>query len=140
MSIIIQYGINNGLEFEIPFEFIKNQRNSKMAHQICEFYLQGDNKCCFGNGCKKLHIDRDYFQNHVAQKIMEYIQKSKKSDEDNEAILKYNNEFLDKEEESSENENDFNAKKSNKNYGKKKRKSPTTTCFFFNSNGCWSSS
>lgn len=71
-----------GMCFEIPFEFILNQRKGMNSNQICEFYLQGDHECTYGSSCKKLHIDRDYFENHVVKKILNFIQDRNDNDSD----------------------------------------------------------
>jgi len=102
MSVIIR-DQTNGLDFEIPFEFIANRKNSTYAHQICEFYLQGNGECTYGCACKKLHINRDYFQNHIAQKIIQHMEQKNNGQENkngHDDIYEYNQkksiEFLEK--------------------------------------------
>lgn len=82
MDIVIIRDEITGLKFEIPFEFIANQKNSTHSHQICKFYLQGNGECIYSSTCKKLHINHDYFQNNIAQKIIQYM-KQKNNEENN---------------------------------------------------------
>lgn len=109
MSVTIQYGgTTTGLDFEIPLEFIENRRNSQSAHQICEFYLQGNNECVYGNGCKKLHVDPDYFQNNIAQKIIKYMKENIEGDDNKTTLKRINN--REDNEEYSENEKELDTK------------------------------